>query len=268
MFAKKVVIITGASSGLGRQLARDLAARRCRVVLFARNANALAEAVAECEAAGGEAMAVNGDVTQPEDCERLITKTTERFGGIDFLISNAGLSMWAKFEEVTDLNLFRRLIEVNYLGLVNTLHFALPALKQRDGLIVSIGSIQGKIAVPAHSGYVASKHALEGFCETLRYELDDTSVDLLTVHPHWIQGTNMRANAFAADGAAMGESKRSHNHESITLDECAREIIDAMRARQSELIIPPRLRLAPILKALWPTMLRRKVMRIFRGQGN
>jgi NAD(P)-dependent dehydrogenase (short-subunit alcohol dehydrogenase family) len=92
MFAEKVVIITGASSGLGRQLAHDLAARRCRVVLFARNADVLAEAVAECEAAGGEAMAVTGDVTQPEDCERLIAKTTERFGSIDFLISNAGLS--------------------------------------------------------------------------------------------------------------------------------------------------------------------------------
>ena len=267
MFAEKVVTITGASSGLGRQLAHDLAARRCRVVLFARNADALAEAVAECEAAGGEAMAVTGDVTQPEDCERLIAKTTERFGGIDFLISNAGLSMWAKFEEVTDLNLFRRLMEVNYLGLVHTLHFALPALKKTGGLIVSIGSIQGKIAVPAHSGYVASKHALEGFCDTLRYELEETGVDILTVHPHWIQGTNMRANACTADGTAMGESKRSHNHESITLEQCAREIIDAMRERRRELIIPPRLRLAPILKALWPALLRRKVLRIFRGQG-
>ena len=258
MFSEKVVIITGASSGLGRQLAHDLAARRCRVVLFA---------VAECEAAGGEAMAVTGDVTQPADCERLIDETTERFGGIDFLISNAGLSMWAKFDEVTDLNLFRRLMEVNYLGLVNTLHFALPTLKKNAGLIVSIGSIQGKIAVPAHSGYVASKHALEGFCDTLRYELEGTGVDILTVHPHWIQGTNMRANACTADGAAMGESKRSHNHESITLEQCAREIIDAMRERQRELIIPPRLRLAPILKALWPALLRRKVLRIFRGQG-
>jgi len=267
MFAEKTVVITGASSGLGRQLACDLAARRCRVVLFARNAGALAEAVAECEAAGGEAMAVTGDVTVPADCERLINETLERFGGIDFLISNAGLSMWAKFEDVTDLNVFRSLMEVNYLGLVNALHFALPSLRKSGGLIVSIGSIQGKIAVPAHSGYVASKHALEGFCETLRYELDGSGVDLLTVHPHWIQGTNMRANACTADGGAMGAGKRAHNHESITLEECAREIIDAMRARQNELIIPPRLRLAPILKALWPAMLRRKVLRIFRGQG-
>jgi short-subunit dehydrogenase len=159
-------------------------------------------------------------------------------------------------------------MEVNYLGLVHTLHFALPALKKTGGLIVSIGSIQGKIAVPAHSGYVASKHALEGFCDTLRYELEETGVDILTVHPHWIQGTQMRANACTADGAAMGESnKRSHNHESITLEQCAREIIDAMRERRRELIIPPRLRLAPILKALWPALLRRKVLRIFRGQG-
>ena len=108
MFAEKTVVITGASSGLGRQLACDLASRRARCVLFARNEAALAKVVAECEKAGGEAIAVVGDVTKPEDCERLINEATARFGGIDIYLSNAGLSMWASFEEVKDLNIFRR----------------------------------------------------------------------------------------------------------------------------------------------------------------
>ncbi len=259
MFAEKTVVITGASSGLGRQLARDLASRQARCVLFARNRAALAEVVVECENVGGEVISVVGDVTQPVDCEHLINEAVRRFGGIDIYLSNAGLSMWGPFEKVKDLNIFRRLIEVNYLGAVNGLHFALPHLKQSCGHIVAIASIQSKIGVPYHTGYVASKHALEGFCRALRYDLEGTGVTILTVHPHWIRGTNMRKNACSTDGKVVGDRKLAHNSESISVAECSAAILKAVGNGDTELIVPPKLRFVPWLKLLWPSLLRRKI---------
>ena len=268
MFAKKTVVITGASSGLGRQLACDLASRRARCVLFARNKEALAEVGAKCEKAGGKVITVVGDGTKPEDCERLINEATVRFGSIDIYLSNAGLSMWAPFEEVKDLNIFRRMMEVNYLGAVNGLHFALPHLKQSRGHMVAIASIQSKIGVPYHTGYVASKHALEGFCRALRYDLEGTGVTVLTVHPHWIRGTNLRTNACSADDQPVGDRKLAHTGESISTAECSAAILKAIGNRDTELIVPAKLRFVPWLKLLWPGLLRRKIWSKINRQEN
>ena len=108
--------------------------------------------------------------------------------------------MWARFEEVQDLDVFERVMAVNYLGAVYCTYFALPHLKASKGVIVGICSIQGRIGVPFHTGYVASKHALHGFFSSLRYELKGTGVDILEVFPHWITGTNLRRNAFGKEG--------------------------------------------------------------------
>ena len=266
MFADKTVVITGASSGLGRQLARDFASRGANCVLFARNAEALAEAAAECEAAGGQALAVPGDVTKPEDCERLASAAVEKFGGLDVFISNAGLSMWSPFEEVQDLSIFRRLMEVNYLGAVHGVHFALPHLKKSGGRFVAIASIQSRTGVPYHTGYVASKHALEGFCKALRYDLEGTGVTVLTVHPHWIRGTGLRANACAADGGSVGEQSRSHGSEGITVGECSAAVLRAVENRDTELVMPFKLQFVPWLNLLWPGFLRRIIWRMVGSQ--
>jgi NAD(P)-dependent dehydrogenase (short-subunit alcohol dehydrogenase family) len=266
MFADKTVVITGASSGLGRQLARDFASRQANCVLFARNAGALAETAAECEAAGGQAIVVPGDVTKPEDCKRLAAGAVEEFGGIDVFISNAGLSMWSPFEDVQDISIFRRLMEVNYLGAVHGVHFALPHLKKSGGRFVAIASIQSRMGVPYHTGYVASKHALEGFCAALRYDLEDTGVTVLTVHPHWMRGTNLRANACAADGSSVGDHRRSHDGEAISIEECSAAVLRAVENRDSELVIPSKLRLVPWLNLLWPGYLRRKVWNLVGRQ--
>lgn len=267
MFAGQTVIITGASSGLGRQLARDLASFGARCVLHGRNKEALQETVRVCKEAGGESLAVVGDVTQPEDCGKLVTAAVEKFGGIDIYLSNAGLSMWAPFEEVKDLGIFRRLMEVNYLGAVHGMHHALPHLKQSRGQFAAIASIQSRMGVPSHTGYVASKHALEGFCEALRYDVEGTGINILTVHPHWIRGTSLRANACAADGSNVGEGRRSHNSESISAEECSLAVLEALRRRDRELVIPAKLRLVPWLKLFWPGLLRRKVRGKVSGQG-
>ena len=267
MFAEKTFIITGASSGLGKQMAYDLSGSGANCVLFGRNEDKLAETLLLCEEQGGQAISVIGDVSQPDDCERLVDEAVKRFGGIDVYISNAGLSMWASFDQVKDLGIFRQLMEVNYMGAVHGAHYALPHLRKSAGQFVAIASIQSRMAIPHHTGYAASKHALEGFCHGLRYDLEGTGVNILTVHPHWIRGTDMRANAFSFDGDVVGKSKRSHNKESITSEECSLAVLKAIHKRKSELIIPNKLRLVPWLKLLWPGYLRWKVRSIIRGQG-
>ncbi len=169
---------------------------------------------------------------------------------MDFLVACAGVSMWAKFEQVQDLSVFRRLMETNYLGVVNCVHHALPHLKKSRGMIVAISSIQGKIGVPLHTGYVASKHALQGFLAALRTELDE--VHILTVMPHWLRGTGLRQQAFGKDGKTLGASSRSHSKESISLEDCSRAVIRAMGKRKRELVIPAKLRVLPWLSLIHP----------------
>ena len=126
-------------------------------------------------------------------------------------------------------------------------------------MIVAISSIQGKIGAPLHTGYVASKHAVQGFFEALRMELGD-SVDVLTVLPHWLRGTNLRKSAFGKDGSALGGSERKHSKESVTLEACSQAVIEAMRKRKRELIIPSKLKLLPWLQLIHP-----KIVEYFVG---
>jgi short-subunit dehydrogenase len=252
MFAGKTVVITGASSGLGESLALELAKKNANLSLFDRNEEGLQRVEKLCKDKGAEVSFTKGDVTSPDDCKKLVINTIEKFGSIDYLVLSAGVSMWAKFDEVTDLSLFRKLIETNYLGSVNCTYFALPHLKKSKGMIVVITSIQGKISVPYHTGYVASKHALIGFFDTLQMELKGSGIDILQVLPHWLRGTNLRSNAFDKDGSKVGDSRVSHSKESVSLEECTVEIIKAMKKRKRELIIPSKLKILLWLKSISP----------------
>jgi NAD(P)-dependent dehydrogenase (short-subunit alcohol dehydrogenase family) len=251
-FAGKSVIVTGASSGLGAALALELARRGADLALFSFEEKRQDEVARQCREAGGRAGAVTGDVTRPEDCARLVRTAVEAYGRLDCVVANAGISMWARFDETEDLALFRKLVEVNYLGAVHCIHPALPYLKQSRGLIVAITSIQARIGVPFHTGYVASKHALQGFCDTLRMELAPSGVDVLTVLPHWLRGTELRQHAFGKDGRELGTGSRKHSQESIPMEAACHAIIDAMRTRRRELVIPWKLKLLVALNLVWP----------------
>ncbi len=251
-FHGRTAIVTGASSGLGAALAVTLAAARANVVLFSPETERQQQVATQCEQAGGQALSVVGDVTRPEDCQRLVADTVARFGQLDHLVANAGISMWARFAEVQDLAVFRRLVEVNYLGALYCVYHALPHLRQSGGMITAITSIQGKIAVPMHTGYVASKHALQGFCEALRLELQGTGVGVLTVLPHWLRGTELRQRAFGSDGRELGASSRRHSRESVPMELACQLIVQAMAARRRELVIPWKLKALLVLNLLWP----------------
>lgn len=256
MFTGKTALITGASSGLGRELSLEFARLNVNLALFDRDEVMLKKTGQDCRDAGAETLEVAGDVTSAEDCRDFINDAEERFGTIDYLVACAGISMWAKFEDVQDVSMFRTMMDINYLGVVHCSYFALPHLKKSGGMIVVISSIQGKVGVPFHTGYVASKFALQGFFESLRIELEGQGVDILMVLPHWLRGTNLRSNAFGKNGQALGSKRKKHTGEFITVEKCRNEIIKAMKKRKRELIIPPKLRLLLWLNLITPGIVR------------
>ena len=167
-FERKVFALTGASSGIGASVAIALSKAGAKVALGARNIEALNLVKEQCVKVGGDAIAIQLDVTEKGQCESFIHQTIQHYGQLDGLINNAGITVISKFEDITDLSSLEQVMKVNYLGSAYCTHFALPYLKQSRGLIVAISSLCGKTGVPTRCGYVASKHAMQGFFDTLR----------------------------------------------------------------------------------------------------
>jgi short-subunit dehydrogenase len=227
----KVIIITGASSGIGAALSRQLTAKGARVALAARSADKLNRVAEDCPGA----IVIPTDVTDPSACQKLIDETVRVFGTIDILVNNAGMSMLARFEDIEDLSILDKLMEINYFGTVYCTRAALPHLKKSQGLIVSISSLAGKTGVPLRTGYAASKHALHGFFDSLRIELMGTGVDVSIISPDFVD-TEIRQHSFARDGTPLGRNPLSHRR-MMSAEECARQIIKAMEKRKREVLM-------------------------------
>src|SRR5512146_660090 len=157
-FRDQVVIVTGASAGIGKALALLLASQRAKIAIAARRAERLDAVAAECCQSGGEVLVIPTDVTDEVQCKALIEKTIEAFGRLDMLINNAGLAVSAMFDEFRDLHLFKHTMDVNFYGAVYCTYYALPYLKQTKGRIVAVSSVGGKAAVPYNTPYCASKY--------------------------------------------------------------------------------------------------------------
>lgn len=230
-FKNKVVVVTGASSGIGEALARRFAALGAHVVAGARTVDKLEEVV------GGlptESLSVECDVTREEDCKRLIEKAVERFGGIDVLVNNAGISMRALFDDV-DLDVLRRLMDTNFWGAVYCTKYALPYIQRAKGSIVGISSVAGFHGLPGRTGYSASKYAMHGLLETVRIENLKKGVHVLIVAPGFT-ASNVRFAALTADGSKQGASPREEG-KMMTADEAARRIVKAVGRRKRTLLM-------------------------------
>jgi short-subunit dehydrogenase len=232
----KRIVITGASTGIGAELAVRYAQKGAKVVAAARGEQALASVVERC---GGNAFAVACDVAEPEQCRALVQRSVEKLGGIDAFVNNAGVTMRARFDEVDDLSLFERLMRVNYLGAVYCTHFALPHIKQSRGLIVAVSSVTGLFGIPTRTGYAASKHAMQGFFDSLRIELMGSGVDVLVVSPG-VVATDVRARALGAMTAVNPEGERS----AMSVEECVSIMAEAMDSRRREVVMTWGARLA------------------------
>jgi NAD(P)-dependent dehydrogenase (short-subunit alcohol dehydrogenase family) len=177
-----VVVVTGASSGIGRATALLLARRGARVVVAARRAAALAEVAAECERLGGQALAVPVDVADEAAVRELARRAAERFGGIDVWVNNAAVTALGRFED-TPGDVFRRVVETDFFGYVHGARAALPYLRQRGGVLINVASVVAAVAQPYTTAYTAAKWAVRGFATALREELRGTGVDVCTVLP-------------------------------------------------------------------------------------
>jgi len=259
----RTFVITGASSGIGEALAYTYAARGDNVVLAARSENEIARVAAECEKRGGRALAVRTDVTDPDQCKALVDKTIERFGQIDVLVNNAGISMWARFEEITDLTIFERIMRVNYLGSVYCTHYALPHLKKTKGQLVAISSLTGKTGVPTRTGYAASKHAMQGFFDSLRVELLATGVDVLVVSPGFVK-TGIRDRVLGPDGKSREMSPRDEGKDTMSTDECNRIIVRAIDRRKRDVVMTARAKVGMWIKLIAPGVVDRIALRAVR----
>ena len=251
----QVVVLTGASLGIGAEVARTLAGQGARLVLAARDADRLQSVADACRALGADVEAVPCDVTDEAQCRALIDRAMARFGRIDTLICNAGQAMWARAEDLTDWSVFEQLLRVNYLGAAYCALAALPHLKASKGRLVAVASLAGKTGVPMRTGYAAAKAALIGFFDSLRIELADTGVTVTIVCPGFV-GTGGRERNFGADGTLLGRSPVDESA-MMTAAECTRQLLDAAEHRDRELVMTARARIGLWLKLLLPSFVDR-----------
>ncbi|MCA1630709.1 MAG: SDR family oxidoreductase [Acidobacteria bacterium] len=191
----QVLVITGATSGIGLVTARRAARRGARLVVAARNEQALGELVDEIRAAGGEAVYVVADVGNAEDVERIAASALQHFGGFDTWVNNAGVSIYGRIMDVSEED-HRRLFETNYWGVVHGSRAAVRLLRHRGGALVNVGSVLSDRAIPIQGTYCASKHAVKGFTDALRMELEEEGapVSVTLIKPSAID-TPYRAHA-------------------------------------------------------------------------
>ncbi len=230
----KVVIITGASSGIGLACAKEFARRGAYLSLAARNLEALESLQKELMIVGHQVVVTQTDVSNEDDCRRLIDNTIKHFGHIDILVNNAGISMRALFKDV-DLQVIKKLMDVNFWGAVYCTKYALPYLLAAKGSVVGISSIAGFIGLPGRAGYSASKFAMHGFLETLRTENLKTGLHVLIAAPGFT-ASNVRKAALTATGEQQGETPRAEE-KMMTSEEVAIYLARAIKKRKRTLIL-------------------------------
>jgi short-subunit dehydrogenase len=261
-YSEKTVIVTGASVGIGRALCLALSPERPRLVLASRHEARLQAVAEECRGRGAEALVVPTDVTSAVECRTLVERAVARFGGVDALVNNAGMSMWSRLDELSDLGVYERLMRVNYLGSVYATYYALPELKRRRGQLVAVASLAGLTGVPTRTGYAASKHALVGFFDSLRIELRDSGVDVTVVAPDFVV-SEIHRRALGPNGEPLGESPMQERS-IMSTEDCATMILDAMRARKRLVIGSARGRWGRFVRLLAPGLIDRVADRAIR----
>jgi NAD(P)-dependent dehydrogenase (short-subunit alcohol dehydrogenase family) len=265
-FKGKVVLISGAAGGLGAALCRRYAAAGARIAAMDLDAARLDALVAGLQAGGAEALALPGDIADPSACMAAVAATLSRFGALDGLINNAGISHRSLLRD-TDPAVIRRVMEVNFFGALHLTHAALAHVTERSGFIVAISSVAGFSPLIGRTGYAASKHALHGFFDSLRSEVEAAGVGVTLVCPSFIR-TGIGAAASDGSGAPVSGPRITTGVES-TPEEIAARIFDAVAAGRKLLLPDDTSRkawwLSRLAPALYARIMKRRVGGEFQG---
>lgn len=249
-FKDKVAIVTGASSGIGLATATLLAKYQAKVVLAARSEDKLNELSRQLSQYS-EVISVKTDVSNQEECRRLIEKTIQKFGRIDILINNAGISMRAMFKDL-DLSVIHRLMDVNFWGTVYCTKYALPYLLESKGSVVGVISTAGYKGLPGRTGYSASKFAINGFLDTLRSEHLYDGLHVMIYAPGFT-ASNIRKTALMADGSIQGETPREEG-KMMTSERVGEIMLNHIRKRSRRATLTFTGKLLLVLTRLFPTI--------------
>lgn len=251
-FRGNIAIVTGASYGIGRELAVQLARLGALLVLAARSGDKLDETARLCSDTGGaRPETVVADVRRESDCKRIIDRAVDAYGRLDTLIVNAGISMDAPFEEIKDSSHFSRILETNVLGAMYCTRFALPHLKRTRGRLVAMSSVAGKTGVPGYSVYAASKHALVGYFESVRIETRQYGISVSIMMPDFVS-SGIHEREVNAEGSPVGGNHYVDYDRVMDVPTCARIVIDAAARRKRQVIMSWRGQIGQWVKLLAP----------------
>jgi len=262
-FDGATVVVSGAGNGLGRALAFRFARGGARIVALDRDTGAVAAVADELAQAGFEALASSCDVTDAGACQAAVEAAIARFGRIDVLVNNAGISHRSAFA-ATETAVLRRVVEVNLFGAINLTRPALPALKQAHGLIVAVSSVAGYTPLIARTGYAASKHALHGFFESLRTELAPDGIDVMMVCPSFI-ATGIEKNALGPGGGAATHAQVVVGRR-LQPDDVADRVFRGAERSSRLLLIGRTARIAWWVSRLAPSLYERIMARRLQGE--
>lgn len=261
----KVVIVTGASSGIGKATALRFAQSGAKLVIAARKLEKLEESAKAIQAAGAEVLSIQTDVSKESDCKNLIDQTIEKFEKIDVLVNNAGISMRALLDEM-DLSVIKNVMNVNFWGTVYCTKYALPHLLKQKGSVIGVSSIAGYVGLPARSGYSASKFAMHGFLESVRTENLENNLHVLIACPGFT-ASNIRNTALTADGSQQGKSPREEE-KMMSAEEVANHIFKAVQKRKDKLVLTTEGKLAVFLSKFFPKIIQKAVFNKMKKEPN
>lgn len=254
----KVAIVTGASSGIGLAISKELARQGANVILASRNKNKLNRLMNEINNTGGLAVTFATDVTKEEECKFLIEGTIKAFGKIDILVNNAGISMRANFNE-TDLDVIRKVMNTNFWGAVFCTKYALPYIIKEKGSVIGISSICGITPLPGRTGYAASKHAMDGFLETLRLENINNGLHVMLVHPGFTT-SNIRNVALNKFGMPQVETPLEED-KLMSAERVAREVALGIFHKKKNITLTTEGRLITWIYKQMPSLAERLIYR-------
>lgn len=261
----KVVVITGGTSGIGKALAYEFGSHGSKILITGRNKQTVENTVEELRGKGISIEGIISDVSIEDNNRLMAQEAVTKFGTIDILINNAGISMRALFEDV-DLDVVKKVMDVNFYGTLYATKHCLPEIIKNKGSIVGISSIAGYRGLPGRSGYSASKFAMNGFLEVLRTEFLKRDVHVLTACPGFTS-SNIRKNSLTKDGTQQGESPRKEE-EMMSAEEVAHHIYKATVNRKRSIILTRQGKFAVMLNKWFPSLADKLVYNVMAREKN